>query len=176
MFRPGRILQFGGNNGSLSVLYFHRVLAKHDPLLPDEPTAETFDAMMGWVQRQFTVIPLAEGVARLRDGSLHLTSAFADRRYRNDELSGHARSVAMSGVRTVADTRPPGCEFAARARGRDQSGSTASMAPSTAGSSGTVVGRNRVTAPRSGLMRNFSKFHCTSPACPSASATVVSSA
>ena len=60
----------GGNNGSLSVLYFHRVLAKHDPLLPDEPTAETFDAMMGWVQRQFTVIPLAEGVARLRDGSL----------------------------------------------------------------------------------------------------------
>lgn len=52
------------------MLYFHRVLAERDPLFPDEPTADEFDTMMGWVQKQFTVIPLAEGVQRLINGSL----------------------------------------------------------------------------------------------------------
>ncbi|HQU80559.1 MAG TPA: polysaccharide deacetylase family protein [Azonexus sp.] len=65
-----RLTSPGGNGGSLSVLYFHRVLAERDPLFPDEPTADEFDTMMGWVQKQFTVIPLAEGVQRLINGSL----------------------------------------------------------------------------------------------------------
>lgn len=65
-----RLTSPGGNGGSLSVLYFHRVLAERDPLFPDEPTADEFDTMMGWVQKQFTVIPLAEGIQRLSNGRL----------------------------------------------------------------------------------------------------------
>ncbi len=65
-----RLTSPGGNGGSLSVLYFHRVLAERDPLFPDEPTADEFDTMMGWVQKQFTVIPLAEAIHRLSNGSL----------------------------------------------------------------------------------------------------------
>ena len=40
------------------------------PLSPGEPTADEFDTMMGWVQKQFTVIPLSEAVQRLADSAL----------------------------------------------------------------------------------------------------------
>jgi len=65
-----RLVSPGGQQGSLSVLFFHRVVSVRDPLSPSEPTAAEFDTMMGWVQRQFTVIPLAEGVHRMANGSL----------------------------------------------------------------------------------------------------------
>lgn len=65
-----RIVSPGGNRGSLSVLFFHRVVAERDPLLPDEPTAKEFDQMMAWLQKQFAVIPLSEGVRRLANGTL----------------------------------------------------------------------------------------------------------
>ena len=48
------------------------------------------------------------------------------------------------------------------------------MAASTSGSSGVVRGRNRAATVPSGRTRNFSKFHCTSPAWPSASGTAAS--
>lgn len=65
-----RIASPGGSHGSLSVLFFHRALAERDPLLPDEPTAKEFDQILAWLQRQFTVIPLSEGVRRLANGTL----------------------------------------------------------------------------------------------------------
>ena len=65
-----RLVSSGGRRGSLSVLYFHRVVSVRDPLSPGEPTADEFDTMMGWVQKQFTVIPLSEAVQRLADSAL----------------------------------------------------------------------------------------------------------
>lgn len=59
-----------GKGGRLSVLIFHRVRPEVDPLFPNEPDAESFEAQMRWVQRWFNVLPLAEAVARLRTGSL----------------------------------------------------------------------------------------------------------
>ncbi len=53
--------------------------------------------------------------------------------------------------------------------------SAASMASTISGASGGVVGRKRRTSSL-GRTRNFSKFHCTFPALPEASATLVSSA
>lgn len=65
-----RLASPGGHHGNLSILFFHRVVSVRDPLSPGEPTADEFDTMMKWVQRQFTVIPLSEAVRRLTDGSL----------------------------------------------------------------------------------------------------------
>lgn len=70
-----RLVSPGGHRGNLSVFFFHRVVPVRDPLSPGEPTANEFDTMMGWVQRQFNVIPLAEAVRRLADGCLPPASA-----------------------------------------------------------------------------------------------------
>ena len=53
-------------------------------------------------------------------------------------------------------------------------GSDSSISPTIAGSSGSVWGRKRCTTP-SGVTTNFSKFHFTLPALPSASGALVSS-
>jgi hypothetical protein len=47
------------------------------------------------------------------------------------------------------------------------------MTPTTAGSSGFVVGRKRCTAP-SGVRTNYSKFHRIGPRLPSASSAFLS--
>ncbi len=60
----------GARRGNLTVLFFHRVFADPDPLMPGEPTAQSFDAMLGWLQAQFTLLPLDEAVRRCGDGSL----------------------------------------------------------------------------------------------------------
>lgn len=65
-----RLASPGGSRGRLSVLFFHRVVGERDLLLPDEPTAKEFDQMMAWLQKQFNVIPLSEGIKRLADGTL----------------------------------------------------------------------------------------------------------
>lgn len=59
-----------GPRSTLSVLFFHRVLASADPMLPDEPTAAGFDTLLGWIRSQFNVLALDEAVRRLADGSL----------------------------------------------------------------------------------------------------------
>jgi peptidoglycan/xylan/chitin deacetylase (PgdA/CDA1 family) len=56
--------------GRLSILIFHRVLAKPDPLLPNEPAAPEFDALMQHIKSRFEVMPLSDAVRRLRGGSL----------------------------------------------------------------------------------------------------------
>ena len=60
----------GGRHGRLSVLIFHRVQARRDELLPDEPTASEFEAQLLWLRRGFNVIPLEQGIDGLVRGSL----------------------------------------------------------------------------------------------------------
>jgi alpha-1,2-mannosyltransferase len=69
---------------------------------------------------------------------------------------------------TIAESGP-------RSPAGDYRGRWSSMTSSTAGSSGTVLGRNRATTDPSGARTNFSKFHWMSPASPSASGNAVSS-
>jgi peptidoglycan/xylan/chitin deacetylase (PgdA/CDA1 family) len=54
----------------LSILIFHRVLPAPDSLLPGEPSADQFDALLRHLERRFTVLPLREGLARTLDRTL----------------------------------------------------------------------------------------------------------
>lgn len=60
----------GGRHGSLSVLFFHRVLPSPDPMLPDEPTPEVFETMLRWLRSQYTMLPLGEALQKLDEQSL----------------------------------------------------------------------------------------------------------
>lgn len=64
-----------GCEARLSILIFHRVLAEPDPLFPDEPDVARFDQILKWVTAWFNVLPLDEGVRRLREGSLPARAA-----------------------------------------------------------------------------------------------------
>lgn len=59
----------------LSILIFHRVLPKLDPLLPGEPDAALFEARMRWLSSAFRVMPLVEATRRFADGSLPINAA-----------------------------------------------------------------------------------------------------
>ncbi len=59
-----------GPRGRLSVMIFHRVLDRPDPLFPDEADTARFAQILGWVQQWYRVLPLDEAVARLREGRL----------------------------------------------------------------------------------------------------------
>jgi len=65
-----RRLAPAGARSRLTILIFHRVLARRDPLFPGELDAEEFDARMQWVRRWFNVLALGEAVERLRAGRL----------------------------------------------------------------------------------------------------------
>lgn len=54
----------------LSILIYHRVLPRPDPLQPTLPDAALFARHMRWLRRFFNVLPLVEAVQRLRDNSL----------------------------------------------------------------------------------------------------------
>ncbi len=54
----------------LSVLIFHRILKEPDPLLPYEITAKQFAAEIAALAKHFTILPLDEGLARLRNNTL----------------------------------------------------------------------------------------------------------
>lgn len=60
----------GGDSGTLSVLFFHRVLPGHDPLLPGEPTTASFGEMLHWLRTQFTLLPLGDALRRLGERTL----------------------------------------------------------------------------------------------------------
>lgn len=64
------LLTPAGGRGRLSILIFHRVLAKADPLLPGEVDAGRFDHICAWVAEWFNVLPLGEAVVRLGRGDL----------------------------------------------------------------------------------------------------------
>lgn len=59
-----------GPRARLTVLIFHRVLPRADPLQPDEVEASRFDAICRWVRAWFNVLPLDEAVRRLAAGAL----------------------------------------------------------------------------------------------------------
>lgn len=59
----------------ISILIYHRVVSEPDALLPDLPSAAEFDRQLAAVERWFTVLPLREAAARLRDGTLPVRSA-----------------------------------------------------------------------------------------------------
>jgi peptidoglycan/xylan/chitin deacetylase (PgdA/CDA1 family) len=59
-----------GRTASLLVLIFHRVLPEPDPLLPGEPDAEAFTAILELLRSCFRILPLEEAVRRLRSGTL----------------------------------------------------------------------------------------------------------
>lgn len=64
------LLSPANENGRLSVLIFHRILATSDPLFPGEPDAQCFDDILVWMKSWFNVLPLDEAVARLQTRSL----------------------------------------------------------------------------------------------------------
>lgn len=54
----------------LSILIFHRVVPRHDPMRPDEPTVNEFDWQMRLLREHFNPLPLVEAVERLQAGNL----------------------------------------------------------------------------------------------------------
>lgn len=56
--------------GKLNIFIYHSIKATPDPLLPSEPDVRQFDAILGFLRRWFTVLPLAEAVRRLGEGTL----------------------------------------------------------------------------------------------------------
>ncbi len=64
------LLSPAGRRARLSVLIFHRVLPRPDPLFPGEIDAAGFDAICGWVKGWFNVLALDDAARRLREGSL----------------------------------------------------------------------------------------------------------
>jgi len=69
-----RILSPGGKDG-LSILIFHRVLPRKDPLFPGEIDAKEFDWLLGLLKSCFNIIPLSEAVNKLREGKLPARAA-----------------------------------------------------------------------------------------------------
>ena len=59
-----------GTAARLSILIFHRVLARPDPLFPGEVDASRFDAICGWLRRWHNVLDLHDAVQRLSIGQL----------------------------------------------------------------------------------------------------------
>lgn len=71
MFRlPLTVLSPSGSRGRLSILIFHRVVERPDPLDPDLPVADEFERRMRWIRGWFNVLPLGVAVERLFDGTL----------------------------------------------------------------------------------------------------------
>ena len=65
----------------LSIVFFHRVPQRSDELLPSEPDAARFDALMRLIARAFRVMTLGEAIDHLAQGSLPqraLTITFDD--------------------------------------------------------------------------------------------------
>jgi peptidoglycan/xylan/chitin deacetylase (PgdA/CDA1 family) len=71
MLRPLlRLASPGARRGRLSILIFHRVLARPDPLFPEEVDAARFDAQCRWLREWFNVLPLDAAARALREGTL----------------------------------------------------------------------------------------------------------
>ncbi|MEG1324104.1 MAG: polysaccharide deacetylase family protein [Janthinobacterium sp.] len=55
---------------TLSILLYHRVPARPDPLFPGEVDAALFERQLRLLKRFYTPLPLSEAVQRLQDGNL----------------------------------------------------------------------------------------------------------
>jgi len=56
--------------GKLNIFIYHSIKSAPDPLLPSEPDVRQFDAILGFLRRWFTVLPLTEAIRRLGDDTL----------------------------------------------------------------------------------------------------------
>jgi peptidoglycan/xylan/chitin deacetylase (PgdA/CDA1 family) len=65
-----RLLSAPGRSARLSIVIFHRVFDTTDPIFPDDPDIERFDAICGWLRSWFHVLPLDEAVRRRAAGTL----------------------------------------------------------------------------------------------------------
>ena len=70
-----RLLSPAGQQARLSILIFHRVHARPDPLFPGEMDAQHFRAVLGWLREWFQVLPLDQAVERWRQGDLPARAA-----------------------------------------------------------------------------------------------------
>lgn len=66
----GGLISGRGQRARLSILIYHRVLERADPLLADTPDLAAFERQLEIVSRYFQPLPLSEAVMRLRAGSL----------------------------------------------------------------------------------------------------------
>ncbi len=82
-----------GMPSRLPILFYHRVLERPDPLVPDAPDIRRFDIHMSTLARFCRVVSLDEGIARLLDGRLRSRSVCItfDDGYRDNYL--HALPV-----------------------------------------------------------------------------------
>ena len=66
----GRICALAMRAARHQTLMFHRVLKQHDPMLPTEPVADWFEALIHQLSRHYECISLAEAVRRAAAGEL----------------------------------------------------------------------------------------------------------
>lgn len=66
----GNLLAPGAHRGRLSILIYHRVLPRPDPMFPEDIDAKGFEQQLGALSRFFNVLPLEDAVQRLKSGSL----------------------------------------------------------------------------------------------------------
>ena len=64
-----------GMRNRLSVLVFHRVLQRSDPLFPADIHATQFDRLLAWVKNYFNVLALDEALIRLKTARLPARAA-----------------------------------------------------------------------------------------------------
>jgi peptidoglycan/xylan/chitin deacetylase (PgdA/CDA1 family) len=64
-----------GDSARLTIVTFHRVLEKEDPLQPDLPCRAQFERKLSWLTRQFRILPLAQACNQLFEGILPSRSA-----------------------------------------------------------------------------------------------------
>lgn len=69
------LLSPAGPRARLSVLIYHRVLARPDPYRTGDPTLAEFEWQMALLARQFNVLPLPEALTRLAAGTLPARAA-----------------------------------------------------------------------------------------------------
>ncbi len=70
-----QLLSPAGARARLSILIYHRVLPRPDPLFPNELDAVRFEAQMRLLACAFRFLPLSEAVSALRKGNLPARSA-----------------------------------------------------------------------------------------------------
>ena len=65
-----RVLSPAGPGSHLSIVIFHRVLERPDPLFVGDPDITRFNDICAWLAAWYQVLPLDEAVARLSRGAL----------------------------------------------------------------------------------------------------------
>ena len=75
LIKAGLTIASPGGKRWLSILIYHRVLPKPDPLLPGLIDARSFSEQMATLSRSFNILPLREAIARLANGTLPPRSA-----------------------------------------------------------------------------------------------------